>query len=186
MKKDIFQERYLKHQKKKKQLLDLLNERVSQRSFIQKEIDPDKLELLLGCMTKVPSSCARQAIYGDIIGSKNSKELLGGLLVGGVGWVYRADKIILLFASREAYKGENEIDYMPYLDAGAVVATAYLICEDIELGCCYINPNIRTENLHIFRDMFGIRDDIFCGALAVGYYTDKSKPSVKKASIVKN
>lgn len=185
MKKDRYQKRYEKHQKRKKKLIDLLNSRSSQRIFNNKPIEQDKLELLLGCMTKVPSSCGREAISGIVIEDRTEKELLGALLVGGVGWIHRADKIILLMADTTAYKAGDEIKFMPYLDAGAVLATAYLVCEDMGIGCCFVNPNVRKENMGIFVDKFwGACNTIFCGALAIGYYDEKAKVLPKKKSII--
>jgi len=186
MKKDIYQKRYEAHQKRKKtHLMCLLNIRSSQRVFNDKPVEDWKVECLLEYMAKVPSSCGREAIYGTVESDRDEKEVLGAFLVGGVGWVHRADKIILLFAKREAYKATNEIEFMPYLDAGAVLETAYLVCEDMGIGCCFVNPNIREINKSIFLQRFSpYKNDIFCGALAIGYYDKKSKPSKKKKSII--
>lgn len=178
--KDKYQQRYEAHQKKKRELLDLLNSRSSQRIFNGKEVEDWKVECLLEYMAKVPSSCGRQAVYGVVISDRTQKELLGALLVGGVGWIHRANKIILLFAAVQAYK--EQLFAMPYLDAGAVLATAYLTCEEIGIGCCFVNPNIREENKQIFYEKFKNKD-FFCGALAIGYYDKKSKPSKKKKDI---
>jgi len=178
--KDIYQERYTKHQaRKKKQLIEMLDSRSSQRVFNDKPIDPDKTELLLANIAKTASSCGREAIYGVVVEDRTRKELLGALLVGGVGWIHRADKILLFFAAESAYKAGGEIDFMPYLDAGVVIGTAYLICEAMEVGCCFVNPNVREENKWIFSNKFGQVRDIFCGALAIGNY-DKKAPVVKK------
>jgi nitroreductase len=181
--KDKYQKRYEAHQKRKKKLIDLLNSRASQRIFNGEEIEDWKCEFLLESMAKVPSSCGRQAVFGKIISDRTEKELLGALLVGGVGWIHRADKIILLYADPQAYKAGNEISYMPYLDAGAVLATAYLLCEDMRIGCCFVNPNVRDKNKELFANNFN-RYGIFCGALAIGNYDKKAKVLPKKKSII--
>jgi len=185
MKKDIHQKRYEAHQKKKKkQLSELLENRVSQRIFNGEPIPRQDINHLLKNMAKAPSSCGRQAVYAKVIEDRTEKEMLGALLVGGVGWIHRADKIILLFADEMAYKAGGERNFMPYLDAGAVLATAYLICEDMGIGCCFVNPNIRVKNHSIFGERFNQWGNIFCGALAVGYYSKRPKPSPKKKSII--
>ena len=185
MPKDIYQKRYEAHQKRKKSLLELIDSRASQRIFNDKEVEDWKVEFLLESMAKVPSSCGRQAISADVISDRTEKELLGALLVGGVGWIHRSSKILLLFADNFAYKAGDEIKYMPYLDAGAVLATAYLVCEDLGIGCCFVNPNVRKENRGIFEMKFDFRcNAIFCGALAIGNYDKKAKVLPKKKSII--
>ena len=190
-----FQQRYLKHQKHKREqlinsyekkpighikdiknaYLELIRGRRSQRIFNTEDITEEELNFILDCLIESPSSCNRQAISIKIIEDRNSKELLNGLLVGGVGWCHRANKIILLFANTEAYK--EKLDYMPYLDSGVLIFNLYLACESLRIGCCFINPNIRDENKKIFEERFG--NKLFCGALAIGHYDRKSKYSIK-------
>jgi len=68
-----------------------------------------------------------------------------------------------------AYKNPTEQSFMPYLDAGVIIQTTYLTCEALNLGCCYINPNIRDENERFFNSRFNIDDNLlFCGALIIG------------------
>lgn len=192
---DKFQKRYLEHQKHKKEqlvstygekskvydedikntYLELIKDRHSQRIFNLESITQEELNFILDCLVESPSSCNRQAISIKVIDDRNSKELLGGLLVGGVGWCHRANKIILLFANTEAYK--EKLDYMPYLDSGVLIFNTYLSCESLGIGCCFINPNIRDGNKKIFEEKFGKR--LFCGAIAIGHYDRKPERSVK-------
>jgi len=96
-----------------------------------------------------------------------------GLLVGGVGWIHRANEIWLLVADWEAYK--EGLPFMPFLDAGIIVQQIYLTCESLGLGCCFVNPNVRIINSPHFENVFGINiNQRFCGALAIGY-EDKDK-----------
>jgi len=174
---DKFQKRYLEHQQHKKEQLysGLIKGRRSQRIFSSENITQKELDFILDCLVESPSSCNRQAISVKVIGDRNSKELLSGLLVGGVGWCHRANKIILLFANTEAYK--EKLDYMPYLDSGVLIFNIYLSCESLGIGCCFINPNIRDENKKIFEERFDGR--LFCGAFTIGHYDKKSKYSTK-------
>lgn len=183
-KKDIYQERYKSHQNRKKgQLIDILNSRTSQRIFNGKEITEKELTYLLANMAKVPSSCSRQAIFAVVIDQRDRKDLLSGILVGGVGWIHRASKVILLFANPLAYKAGKEIKFMPFLDAGVVLQTGYLLCEDRGIGCCFVNPSVRDEYKFIFNKFFNKNKHIFCGALAVGNYNHKAEKSQKKDNI---
>jgi hypothetical protein len=41
----------------------------------------------------------------------------------------------------------------------------------MNLGCCFVNPNIRPENQEFFKQRFDIKNSqLFCGALAIGQY----------------
>lgn len=168
---DVYQERYVRHQAKKAEVLKkIMEERHSNRIFADKEIDADTLTDLMSVRELCPSSCDRQGIKMHAYSERDDKSLLGGLLVGGVGWVHRAPMVILLFGDRNAYKAPGEDTFMPYIDAGVLVANLYLKATAMGLHCAYINPNIREANVEFFKNRFSHHtDDIFCGAFAVGY-----------------
>ena len=188
---DKYQERYLAHQKRKAKSLTndygtteyptyteddrevlkkIMTNRSSQRVFISEKID---LDPILEAIEQSPSSCDRKGAYVKIVESRHDKEILSGLLVGGVGWCYRADKILLIVGDKKAYKSPAEKDYMHYLDAGVIIQSVYLAAEANNIGCCFINPNIREENKDFFQERFLEEGEIFCGALALGKYEKK-------------
>jgi nitroreductase len=186
---DKYQDRYLAHQKRKAELLKssygtpdfqtyskeeqdtfftVVKNRCSQRSFVSEEID---ISNILYAIDRSPNSCDRKGVYPVVVSERKDKEILSGLLVGGVGWMHRADKIILLIADMDCYKNPAEKGFMPYLDAGALLTSAYLAAEVSNYGCCFVNPNIRDENKEFFMSRFGLKDnEILCGALAIGKY----------------
>ena len=166
--KDIYQERYQTHQQKKKECLqEIIKNRHSDRVFSNKIIEDNTIKNLILDTKKCPSSCNRQAINFLSVISRDYKDLLGGVLVGGVGWIHRASHILLIFADPLAYKANNEKDFMPYLDAGIVVQQLYLTTTSWGLKCCFVNPNIRDFNKRHFEEIFS--EQIFCGAFAIGY-----------------
>lgn len=183
---DKFQERYLAHQAKKKSTLSgkyedeikysydqidalktIFENRNSSRVFSGEPVTDSELEYVLNLVSTSPSSCDRKGVEYKIITDREDKETLSGLLVGGVGWIYRADKIVLLLANSEAYKSPAEKEFMPYLDAGVMIQSFYLACEALGLKCCYVNPNIRESNKIFFQERFG-EFNIYCGAIAIG------------------
>lgn len=191
---DVFQERYLDHQKRKNNSLEdfkgsdktsyselardiltnVLSSRRSQRIFNDDVVSSEDMEWILKAIRVAPSSCNRQAVY--VVDADPS--VADNLLVGGKGWASKAQKILLLFADRLAYKSPNEKGFMPYLDAGFAAENAYLMCEVMGLGCCFVNPNIREENKQAFTREFG--EDYFCGALVIGHYDVKAnKPPLR-------
>jgi nitroreductase len=165
---DLYQERYLAHQKRKAAVLaELLAERHSERMFADGPVPDEVLAGLVDVAARAPSSCDRKAISVRVVVDRDSKALLGGLLVGGTGWVHRAPAVLLLFADPQAYKAGDEITFMPYLDAGVIVGQMDLAAGAGGLARCYINPNIREGNQLHFAQTFG--SGVYCGALAVGW-----------------
>jgi nitroreductase len=162
-----YQRRYLAHQARKRaELRALMVERHSSRVFADDPV-PDEVVLeLLSAATTAPSSCDRRAVSITVITERQDREILGGLLVGGVGWVHRAPTILLLHADAVAYKAPGELPYMPYLDAGVQVQALYLAATAAELACCFVNPAIRPRHKAFFAELFGA--DVFCGAMALG------------------
>lgn len=186
--KDIYQERYLAHQKRKADMLaskygtdkfkkynkkeqdlffEILKSRRSQRSFNREPVNQEKL---LEMIEFRPSSCDRRSVDIKVIENRDDKDLLGGLLVGGTGWIHRADKILLFIAWKDSYKSPAEKDFMSYIDAGVLCQTVYLICEALNIGTCYVNPNVREANKEFFYKRFIPEGYQFVGAMPVGHY----------------
>jgi len=176
------QERYLAHQARKKDSLQckyekeitysnkeiktikkVFNNRNSSRVFNGERVD---LKEILDLVETSPSSCDRKGIEYKIIEDRQDKEILSGLLVGGVGWIHRADKIILLYADLDTYGSPAEKGFMPYLDAGVMIQSFYLACEVLGVKMCYVNPNIREDNKEFFKQRF--IDKLYCGAIILG------------------
>ena len=155
---DKFQERYLAHMKKKNEQLkdgknapfneqimsgftDVLNtitNRRSRRIFMEKVVD-NELNLLIESANRAPSSCNRHGIF-----LKEAPKDLIPLLVGGVGWCDKGT-VLAFFADMTAYKSPYEKEFMPYLDTGFMAQNICLLCETMELGCCFINPNTHNK-----------------------------------------
>jgi len=185
---DAYQERYVRHQAKKKEqlmtsagetpirlddgykamTLELLKHRRSQRIFNSEPIGEDILEAIIDSARYAPNSCNRHGVQLKVVKDRTEKSLLNGILVGGVGWCFRADTIVLFIADPDAYKSPNEKDFMHYADVGFTAMNMWLTAEAHNVGACYINPNIMPVNKDIFAQRFG--EGVFCGALAFGNY----------------
>lgn len=165
---DLYQQRYLAHQKRKREVLEgLLLARHSNRVFDPRPLHADDTVLVMKAIHTAPSSCARRGVTAAPYEERDAKAALAGLLVGGVGWLHRAPTVFLLIGDPAAYKAPGESSYMPYLDAGVAVGQALLAVTAAGMAGCYVNPNIRQAHRPAFELLFG--DSIFCGALAVGY-----------------
>lgn len=184
---DAHQQRYLAHQQKKRDelngmipvqtrqysenekntMLAVISNRKSSRTFNAPISSTDMLALI-DSGTKAPSSCNRKAVFTRLVKDADDIKLLSDLLVGGIGWVEKASDVILLLANMSAYKAPGELLYMPYLDAGFMAQNIYLTAEVLGVSACFVNPNIRDENLQKFNDNFVPDGHMFCGAMAVG------------------
>jgi nitroreductase len=171
---DEYQERYAAHQLKKKEtLFQIIMERHSDRVYSDQPVEESLINGLIEAIDKCPTSCNRKAISIRSVSDRDRKSLLGGLLVGGIGWIHRASHVLLIFADPLAYKAGDEIKYMPYLDAGAALHQIYLCCAAFGLKCCFANPNIRDFNKDHFEKVFG--SGLFCGAMAIGHEYKKEE-----------
>ncbi len=122
-------------EKEQATFIEILKSRRSQRAFNR---EPVEIEKILDLAENRPSSCDRRSIQIKVIESRDDKDLLSGLMVGGVGWAHRADKILLFLAWKDAYKSPAEKEFMSYIDAGVLAQTLYLICEALNVGAAYI------------------------------------------------
>lgn len=165
---DEFQTRYLDHQARKREvLIEIMRQRHSDRMYDTRPVEDDVRAQVREAIGLVPSSCNRRGVTVREVDGRDELALLGGLLVGGVGWIHRAPWVLLLLANPVAYKAGDEVQFMPFLDAGCVIQQIMLRATDLGLASAYANPNIRDHNRAHFSAMFG--EGVFCGAVAIGY-----------------
>jgi nitroreductase len=171
---DEFQQRYLAHQQlgKREELIAIMKERHSNRRFDDREVEQELIDEILEACKHAPSSCDRFGVRIKIVTDRDEKALLNGLLVGAVGWIYRSPSVFLLLANPEAYKARNELQFMPYLDAGILAQQIMLVSTAQGLHSAFSNPNMLDYNIPHFKAVFkpeNWSDVIMCGAVAVGY-----------------
>lgn len=165
---DDYQRRYEAHQARKRETLRaLLVERHSERMFAERDVTSEDLALVMKAAQAAPSSCNRHGVTVTAVRGRDDLALLGGLLVGGVGWIHRAPVVLLLHGDPVAYRAPGELAYMPFLDAGVMVGAMQLAAEAARLATCFVNPNVREHNRSHFAQRFG--GGVYCGALAVGW-----------------
>lgn len=152
-----------------------MKERHSNRRFDDREVPTELIEEIAEATKHCPSSCDRHGVRLKLVTSRNEKDLLDGLLVGGTGWVYRVPVVFLLLADPVAYKADagRELNYNSYIDAGAMLQQMSLVATAAGLHCAFINPNIRDENKEVFYQRFTPSDweegALFMGAFCFGY-----------------
>lgn len=177
------QQRYILHQGRNKanELSAIMRARHSNRIFDQKEVEQEVINQLVECTKWTASSCDRRAVRLKLITDRDSKALLGGLLVGGTGFIHRSPAIFLLFADIESYKGGDppgsEVNFNAYLDGGIIIQQLYLMATSLGLNCAVVNPQIRQRNQEHFYNQFkpkGWSNPLFIGAFCFGYPSDET------------
>jgi len=163
---------YIREQQDLCVLIDIISRRRSQRIYNDKEITKFELENIKTAFNNAPTSCNRQQTYMKVIDNQWQKDRLETLLVGGKRWVNKAQLIILLFTDMLAYKSPIEKGYMPYLDIGHASQNILLMCEALNIGSCFINPNV--SNWEEFNLTFNEKGLLFGGAIVIGRYDKKA------------
>lgn len=191
---DIYQERYLMHQDKKRNMLNIaeskketeniinkdnlkyfLEKRHSQRIFNTDEITNEEKKYIFESIACAPSSCNRQPIYVlEIL-----VEDIENIFKGATNWAKNGKFGLLILANKKAYKSINEKDYMPFLDAGVVIENIYLMSTALDIGCCFVNPNIKDDTILKSKYSNVLNDYYICGAMVFGKY-DKVVPKNKR------
>lgn len=175
------QQRYLMHQGKNKagELAAIMKQRHSNRIFDKAEVPTELVNELSDICKYTPSSCDRRAIRLKLITERDDKDLLGGLLVGGTGFIHRVPAIFLLFGDRDSYKAGDppgsEVNYNLPLDSGIIVNQLWLYAISKGLHATFVNPQIRERNKDYFYNSFapkGWENPEFMGAFCFGYPSD--------------
>ena len=159
-----------------KDLEAILSFRRSQRVFNSEPITDKDFNKILQSATFAPNSCNRHGIKLKVVEDRREKELLSGVLVGGIGWIHRAQKIVLFWADPVAYASPNEKEFMHYCDVGFTAMSMWLMADSMGIGGSYINPNVLYTD--ILKEHFNGKSYIFCGALVFGHY-DSDKRALK-------
>lgn len=170
---DPYQERYIHHQqRKKRELMAIMEGRYSERRFSDKAPDYAVVERIANSTRHCPSSCDRHGVRIKIEHERDRKDLLAGLLVGGVGWIHRAPWVLMLWADVSAYKAGREVEWNAPLDAGVMLGYLSLAANEAGLATAICNPQVRPQNREYFQQCYcpkTIENGQFEGAVAIGF-----------------
>lgn len=117
-------------------LLDIIKDRRSIRSWQEGELTERDFEILINAAKWAPSSSHRQPWHFLLTRDKNKIKILSE--IRGQKFVENAPNCILALINLQAYKGE-EVNYTPYLDAGAAIQNLLLMAHINRFGACWVN-----------------------------------------------
>lgn len=170
---DEAQTRYLAHQERKRDMLALMARRHSERVFADAAVPAEVMGRIVEAANQAPSSCDRKAVIVEFHMDRPVRSLLSGCLVGGVGWLHRAPVVAVFKANMVAYKSPAERPFMPWLDTGFLAENVYLACTELDLACCFINPNAYYSVEKLLG--WDAESFMFTGAMALGYAENDAK-----------
>lgn len=157
--------------------------RKSIRKFLTKEVETDKIEIILKCALASPTGRNLQGRIFTVIKSKDKIERLANAMRNALGRekydFYRPNLLILVTIPRDRVLGES--------DCAVALQNIYLACHDLGLGSVWINQ-IREcyDDKDVRRVMteFEIPEDhISYGLSAIGYPDEDPDTKERSESI---
>ncbi|MBR3628260.1 MAG: nitroreductase family protein [Elusimicrobia bacterium] len=154
------------------EFLELVSKRYSERYFSEKPIEQDKINKILESGRLVPTACNYQPQKFYILKSKKALELASKV----TPFTYNSPLIILVcYDKNEVWKNKREEGYNSGEQDIAIAATTMMYeAESLGIHSLWI----RGFNSKIAAETFNLPENIIPGMmLALGYPSDKSKPS---------
>ena len=147
--------------------MDIINNRRSVRLFIDKQVEKEKIELLLRAGMQAPSANNVQPWTFLVVQDKVNIECLISISRP----LKTATLAILLFTKVDETKPRE----MYYGDMGAATQNILLEAANIGLGGCWVGINNRTSRIETVLETFNIPNDLQpFSLLALGYPEDEN------------
>jgi nitroreductase len=181
-------------------VLSCIHARRSTRSFLDRQIEPEQLDILLDAAIWAPSGGNNQTWLFTAVQSKEKLLKLNDLVKEAFQrWVpdddYPGKHGMKAASQKESYNffyqaptliiASNRPNYENAMaDCALALENVFLAAQSLGLGSCYINQ------LHWLRDDVGVRDFLFelgipkehtiCSSAAIGYINRETLPKPRK------
>ena len=120
----------------REKLLELIKNRRSIRSWSEGDLSDRDFEILINAAKWAPSSSHRQPWHFLLTRDRNKIKILSE--IRNQKFVKNAPNCIIVLINTQTYKAD-EINYTPYLDAGAAIQNLLLMAHNINFGACWVN-----------------------------------------------
>ena len=117
-------------------LMSLIRQRRSRRIFIDTPLTDSEKVAICQAAQYAPSSCNRQTLYLIFVEDRELKEFVASTIPGGHQFFSQAPCILLLISDAGDYRYPEDRT-VPFSEAAAAVQNIYLLCETMNLGCCW-------------------------------------------------
>lgn len=181
------------------EVIKVINERVSLRSYSEKEITNDHLDILLECAIKAPTA-GNQMLYSILlIRDETTKERLSKTC-NNQPFIKKAPLIMIFLADHQKwmdyysyegtakyaktndmkFEGPKESDLLLAIEDAMIAAQNVVIAaESLSIGSCYIGNIIERYEIH--KELLNLPDWTFpIGMLTLGYYPDGYKRNYRE------
>ncbi|MFO7795894.1 MAG: nitroreductase family protein [Promethearchaeati archaeon] len=168
----------------KDNLQSIIKERRSVRSWEGSELNKNDFEKIVNMAKWAPSSCNRQPWHFVLVNDKETIKLISELR--NQKFLINAPSCVLALINMETYNGK-EINYTPYLDAGAAIQNLLLAAESLGYGACWVNfgkMEVSDNKRAILRKVINLPDELkIISVIAIGKNpTSKPKAPGRKNS----
>ncbi|MBU0960973.1 MAG: nitroreductase family protein [Proteobacteria bacterium] len=154
--------------------IDLLRKRRSIRQFQDKEVEQEKLELLIEAMLRAPSSRSLNPWEFVVVTETETIKALSRAKPHGAAFVKNAPLVIVVCADPE--KCDVWIE-----DCSIASILLHLAATDLGLGSCWVQVRLREHDVQqsadaYVADILGLKEGMVVEAMiAIGYAAEEKK-----------
>lgn len=148
-------------------MINAIFKRRSVRSFLAKELEPEKIEILLRAGMQAPSACNTQAWEFIVV---NDRSILDKIAENhSFAKMCREAPAAIIVCACPGKQGGTSEGFFPQ-DCAAVTENILLQAVDLGLGAVWCGVYPKKNLISSMKELFGIPDDIIpFNIIAVGY-----------------
>jgi nitroreductase len=158
-------------------LTQLLRNRVSVRTYADRDVDEDDIRKLVEAARWAPTSCNRQS-WKVVVVKRGARpfDLLAGANYGGVGFAAQAPVLLLVVVDLRTYWLPSEMNY-PISDGSIAAFCLMLAATSLGLTTCWVSWQAATGRRDAVYAELGLAPYLYpvC-VLTVGYPAESAGP----------
>ena len=159
------------------EFIDVITERYSVRGYLDKEIEPEKLEYVLKAATLAPTGVNNQPFKVYVIDTKKYGKELSEIY--SAKWFVEAPYVLCVVAIRnKAWTRPWDVKNIADIDATIVMDHIILAATDVGLGTCYIGA-FKKYKAHEFLDLDENEEAVLFTPLGYGDAEPRDTPRME-------
>lgn len=159
------------------EFIDVITERYSVRGYLDKEVEPEKLEYVLKAATLAPTGVNYQPFKVYVIDTKKYGKELSEIY--GAKWFVEAPYVLCVVAIRnKAWTRPWDVKNIADIDATIVMDHIILAATDVGLGTCYIGA-FKKYKAHEFLDLDENEEAVLFTPLGYGDAEPRDTPRME-------
>lgn len=159
------------------EFIDVITERYSVRGYLDKEVEPEKLEYVLKAATLAPTGVNYQPFKVYVIDTKKYGKELSEIY--GAKWFVEAPYVLCVVAIRnKAWTRPWDVKNIADIDATIVMDHIILAATDVGLGTCYIGA-FKKYKAHEFLELDENEEAVLFTPLGYGDAEPRDTPRME-------